>query len=92
MKTYKTFISELFDRKIPMKPSSTGDTTWGYTFVLMNKGGKAELAPQGKDLEAFVIGWFLKNKSTDIVPTLGSLVGCNLGWPFLNTCPQVITG
>ena len=72
MKTYKTFISELFDRKIPMKPSSTGDTTWGYTFVLMNKGGKAELAPQGKDLEAFVIGWFLKNKSTDIVPTLGS--------------------
>jgi hypothetical protein len=66
MKTYRRFITELFDRKIPTKLFSTGDREWNYNFVLMYRGGKSEVAPRGKDLEKFVHEWFLKNKGVDI--------------------------
>lgn len=70
MKTYKSLITELFDRKIPIKPSITGDNSWGYTFILIYKDGKAELAPQGKDLEKMVEDHFSKQevKREDITP------------------------
>jgi len=66
MKNYRTLISELFDRKIPMKPFTTGDTSWGYNFILMYIGGKPTLAPRGKDLEKFVHEWFQKTRGVDI--------------------------
>lgn len=57
---FKQYIAELFDRKIPVNLSSTGDTSWGYTFILMYKNGKPQLAPRGKDLEKFVEDHFAK--------------------------------
>jgi hypothetical protein len=68
MKNYRTLISELFDRKIPMKPFTTGDSSWGYNFILMYVNGKPTIAPRGKDLEKFVHEWFLKTKRLDIAP------------------------
>lgn len=60
MKSYKSFITELFDRKVPYKLSHTGDYGWGYDFILMYNGGKPTNAPRGKELEKFVDSWFSK--------------------------------
>lgn len=70
MKTYKSLISELFDRKIPIKPSSTSDNLWGYTFIFLHKDGKLVLAPRGKDLEKMVEDHFTKQgvKREEITP------------------------
>lgn len=54
MRNFKSYITELFDRKVPVRNSSTGDTSWAYRFILMENGGRLVVAPEGKELEAWV--------------------------------------
>lgn len=65
MKAFRRFVTELFDRKIPVNPFSMSDLSWGYNFVLFSDGGKNKVAPTGKDLEKFVDDWF-KAKGIDM--------------------------
>lgn len=88
MKLFRQYITELFDRKVPVDLSSTGDTSWDYTFILMNKNGKLIPAPRGKDLEKFVEDHFAKQgiEAKDITPVQLSqaFTGVSYGVEFYN--------
>lgn len=63
MKRFSRFITELFDRKIPVWAWDTGGSTESYLFYLIRNPdtGRLDVAPQKHDLTAFVDHWILKH-------------------------------
>lgn len=63
MKRFSQYITELFDRKIPVRSWDTGGSTESYLFTLMRNSvtGRLEIAPEKAELDALVEKWIGKH-------------------------------